>query len=399
MTSASYFPAHPANYFLVGALGFLAGAALGQVYSVPWLILGFAVSILGVGLWFREEATVRFWTIGAILLLGGAVYSSWLGGQVLLAPPAWWSIFENIFLNLRLYFNHILVLALPFPHNQLAAGLVFGSSPDFPAALKKEFIATGVIHLIAVSGYNVTLAIRIFSDWLKPLGRLPSFIGGTVGIIFFSLLVGSAPSLVRASIMGWTFLLARWLFRQSHSWNILLLAAGLMVLLQPSIIIQSIGFQLSFGAMVGLMSVTPLIQRWLNQARWLNKIPHSLSAILAETLGAQILVWPIIWHYFGQISLIGIAANLLTLPIVPLAMNSTIALLFFYYIPIAGVIIAALVHLQTSWIIYIVNLTAKSKYALLKTIPLPWWNVALVYLIGLLFIILINRYQTARRHD
>lgn len=216
----------------------------------------------------------------------------------------------------QLYFDKIAQI-IPSPYSDLATGIVVGSKGNFSKDLKDIFVRTGIIHITAISGFNITIIIKIFADYLKQFGRIYSFWIGTIAIIIFTIIVGAQASIVRASIMGWLFLLARFTYRLPYVYTALIFSAFLMVI-QDNVVFSDIGFLLSFGSMLGLIYISPILSALFS--RYLYRLPTVIGKILIETISAQIAVTPIIIHYFGRISFISPLVNLLVLPIIPLSM-------------------------------------------------------------------------------
>jgi len=145
----------------------------------------------------------------------------------------------------------------PEPHASFEAGLLVGARKGIPADLMEKFNITGLTHIIAISGYNITIII-VFVMWM--LGGLPRMTGFAVAIasiILFTLFVGASPAVVRASIMGILGLIALNYGRQNNIHLTILWSAMLMVLWNPKILMHDVGFQLSFAAVMGLIYVAP----------------------------------------------------------------------------------------------------------------------------------------------
>jgi competence protein ComEC len=178
----------------------------------------------------------------------------------------------------------------------------------------EAFSRVGVTHIIALSGFNITIIIKGFTYATKNWSKKLSFLLGTLGIFLFVILVGNQPSIVRAAIMGWLFLLAPLLGRKGDIKNVLIFTAALMILENPFILRWDTGFQLSFLAVLGLAYLSPV---FLEKFRFLPKI---IAEPLSLTLGAQIFSLPILLFTFGRFSLISPLTNALILPFIPAAM-------------------------------------------------------------------------------
>jgi len=221
-------------------------------------------------------------------------------------------ILENRF-KLEAIVNRI----IPQPEASLANGLLFGGN-----RLSKEkqeiFSKTGMTHIVAVSGYNVT----IIAQYLMMLGiffglwRQQAFYFAFLGIILFVAMIGFPSSAVRAGVMGLLILWAIKNGRLATADNAIVLAGAIMLLINPLLLRWDIGFQLSFLATIGLIKTAPFWERYLVGK---NKL-LGIDEIIFMTLSAQIFVLPIILYNFHSLSVISVLANVLVLPIIPLTM-------------------------------------------------------------------------------
>jgi competence protein ComEC len=215
-------------------------------------------------------------------------------------------------------FKENLSRILPEPQASLADGLILGEKATLPEDLVNNFNTVGVIHIIALSGFNITIiadSLRRLFDSLM-ISRRYSFWLAVFLIVGFVIMTGASPSIVRAAVMGILLILAQKTGRLYSIRNALVFAGMVMLYFNPKILRFDLGFQLSFLATLGLVYISPLLEKYLN---WLPKT-FDLRGIAGATLGAQLAVLPLILYSFGRLSLIAPIANLLILPIIPLAM-------------------------------------------------------------------------------
>jgi competence protein ComEC len=208
-------------------------------------------------------------------------------------------------------------LMFSMPQNFLIQGIVYGDDTKMPADLKNEFNATGLSHITAVSGGNIVLAISMAMVVLLALGcwRRQALLITLFIIWFYIALVGFPASAVRAGIMGTIAVLSGALGRQNSSWRALVLAATLMLLQNPMLLLYDVGFQLSFLASMGIIQVKPLIDRYIFFGK-----RNIFIDILSVTLSAQIFALPVIVYTFGNVSVVSLITNLLVLPVIPAIM-------------------------------------------------------------------------------
>src|SRR3989344_9175996 len=269
-------------------------------------------------------------------------------------------LFKKIF-GLKNRFEKAVGLSIPEPQAAFINGILLGSRQDIPQDLKDDFAETGVTHILAISGYNITL-VSLVVMWflLFFMRRKTAFWFSVLAIILFTILTCASASVIRSALMGGLVLLANNSGRIYNPKNSLTLAAFLMVLANPMILRYDIGFQLSFFATLGILYVAPLLQSYFNKLpNWFN-----FREIFLMTFSAQLMVLPLILFYFKNFSLVALPANLIILPFIPLAMASG------FFTGIAGLIwskfgllIGALTWLVSSFILIVVKFFANLPFA------------------------------------
>jgi len=242
--------------------------------------------------------------------------------------------------------------SLPYPQSAILAGIVLGIDKNLPLNLKNDLKATSTIHMIVVSGQNLSILAGILISFVGFLGRKKTLIISLGLIIFYSVLTGLEVPVVRAAIMVTLAFLAQILGRDKLSSWILFLTGGMMLIFNPNWLL-SISFQLSFLATFGVIIVAPLL------IKHLTKVPGILREDLGVTVAAQAMVLPVIAYNFGQLSLFGIVANLLILWSIPIVMVSGFITLAFGFIDsffgqLAGLVPSVLL----TYFIYIVEFFA-----------------------------------------
>ena len=193
---------------------------------------------------------------------------------------------------------------LPATSAALLGGLLLGEKTGLPPEASEAFRRAGVYHILAVSGFNVALLASSVFFVLSTLGvprRVTAVVAGAA-LVGFALVVGGQASVLRATVMG------------------LLLLGALLLAWRPGDLGEP-GFQLSFAATAGIIHLAPPLTSWLIGKRW----PGWLAAPMAVSLGAQAAVTPVMLVHFNQLSLIGIVANLVVVPMA--AVGTTLGML------------------------------------------------------------------------
>ncbi len=236
--------------------------------------------------------------------------------------------------------------SLPAPHSAYINGVLLGTRQDIPADLTADFNKTSTTHVLAISGYNITIiAEALLALLVFFMRRRQAFWVSVAVIILFTIMTGAGASVVRAAIMGLLLLFANGYGRMYDPKNSILLAAGVMVLLDPLALRFDVGFQLSFLAVLGLMYIAPILQEKFKRIpEWIG-----LKETVLMSISAQIAVAPLLAYSFNTFSLVSIPANLLVLPLMPYTM------LFGFLTGMAGLIAGplgqavGLIALALSW--------------------------------------------------
>jgi len=304
--------------------------------------------------------------------------------------------FMSSLLNIKSSFEHHLNLTYPTePTSSFMAGLLLGSRKGMPEQLTLDFQTTGLTHIVAISGYNITLIVSILMAIFKPFGRRTSILLSALGIMVFTLFVGASPAVVRACIMGLIALVALNSERKGNISIILALTASIMIGYNPKILIHDVGFQLSFLATMGLVYVSPILEPYL---QWLPK-KLAIRDSINLSLSAQIMALPIIVLNFHNLSLISPISNLLVAgPIIPFSMLFGFVGTMTSYIslPLAK-IIAYPGYILLRYIVHVIEVTADIPYA---AIQISWFSKSMLalYFIGLSGILLWWWQEEQRRH-
>lgn len=211
--------------------------------------------------------------------------------------------------------------ALPAEEAAFVAGLTVGERAAFSEEFKEAMQRSGTTHLVALSGYNVSIIVQYLMPvafWLTRRRRA-AFTLTFLAIVGFTLMAGAEASLVRAAIMGSLVLLARESGRLFDMRQAIVLAALAMVVVNPKVLAFDVGFQLSFLALLGIAYLAPAVRRWLGHKE--EETGFRWRTMLSETAAAQIAVAPLLVAQFGSVSLTSLIANLAVLWAIPYTMG------------------------------------------------------------------------------
>ncbi|GIW67244.1 MAG: hypothetical protein KatS3mg096_112 [Candidatus Parcubacteria bacterium] len=305
-----------ANLFFVFGAAFILGTAFVH-FSQFWFLFNFLFALL----FYLKFKNLKYSILFLLFIFLGSFY--YLLRQEIILPKIQPPIFIQ---NYRNFLEEKIKQSLPFPHENLFRGIFLGSKFD-DKEVKENFINSGLIHITAVSGQNLTIMFSIFYEALKYIPILTPnliFYFSSFLIVFFILLMGFEGNVLRAGIMGFLLILVKNKFgRLPLRRNILLFALILFSLINPKFIFQDIGTQLSFLAITGIFYLAPLIEKKL------KFLPKFFQKTFSETLAAQIFTYPLILYYFGNFNFFSLISNLFVLPIIPYVMTLVSLFLFF----------------------------------------------------------------------
>lgn len=219
-------------------------------------------------------------------------------------------------LELKNYFSGKLEEVLPEPESSLEGGLLLGAKQSLGKKLLADFRKAGVVHIVVLSGYNITIVAEFIMSALSFLPRLLSFYFGAAGIILFALMTGAGATVVRASIMALIAILAKASGRTYEIARALVIAGLIMILENPRILAFDSSFQLSFMAAFSLIYFSQIFE---NKFSFLPE-KFKIREIVVSTVSTQVFVFPFLLYKMGDFSTVAIFTNLLILPLIPATM-------------------------------------------------------------------------------
>ncbi|HMR55397.1 MAG TPA: ComEC/Rec2 family competence protein [Candidatus Doudnabacteria bacterium] len=264
----------------------------------------------------------------------------------------------------------------------IVLGMLIGHKEQLPEEVESAFQKSGLIHILVVSGFNLTIiaiGVGVFARWF---GRRLVDTSSLLLIWSFCILVGATSAVIRAGVMASILILSRLFGRLATSSNSLLLAVVIMSLLNPWQLFYDIGFQLSVAATFGVLEASHIRTR-LNEE-------GIFSEIIWPSMGAIICTAPLIAYYFGTVSLVAPLANLLVLPIVPYLMLFGVLGL----IPYLEIFFVPVTELLVAWELKIISTLANWQFSQLQT-SIDMTFIVCYYVILILFVWLIN-YQKSQ---
>ena len=280
----------------------------------------------------------------------------------------------TLFVNLREYILDIFSKLFKEPESSLLGGLLLGLRGNLTQELLLAFSLTGLIHIIVLSGHNVTIVAeairRVFSFAPKRIAVVLSIIS----IILFIILSGLQITGIRAGLMAIIAIIARSTYREYDGIRALVLVAALFAAYDPEIILFSTSFHLSFLATIGILVFSPLFDRLFSFVT----DRFQLRSVISITIGTQLFLLPYLAYSIGAFSLVGVLANIIVLPVIPFAMLFGVLVSIAYIIyPPLGLILSPIAYFPLHYIVVVAEKLAMVAYA---SVNLP--EIPLVFLLS-----------------
>ncbi len=271
----------------------------------------------------------------------------------------------------------------------LAVGFLVGDDQYFSDELRQAFQATGTTHLVALSGFNVSIILVSLVELTVPwLGRRLGSLVGLAAVLALVVISGAPASVVRAAVMAVVVLAARALGRPVQPVRPLLYAILSMLALNP-FLISDLGFQLSVASTIGLMQLSAGLALRLN---WLPDF-FSIRTNMATTLAASAATLPIILGTFQRLSLVSVLVNTIVLPLVPFAMALAGIMALTSTWPVVHQLVQPITELWLITILIVIRSGAKLPFAFVTLSG--WIGPAVIAIVAMIVV----RFGYATRHS
>ncbi len=271
---------------------------------------------------------------------------------------------------------------LPGPVAGLMQAMIVNERGGVSDETTTNFSRSGLSHVVAISGMNMTLLIIAGRSLLSALGmrRTPGAILLIAVLILYVMIIGAPASAVRAAVMSSTLLIAQLVRRPVDIMHLLTLVAGVLAIINPLAVVYDVGWQLSFLALLGLIWWTPW---WTQVLVWVTE-RWSLRELMSATLAAQMFTWPLILYYFQVWPLWFLPANIVVVPLVGPIMIIGLLLPLIWWVPVIGAVASLIITMMIRWVLWVVTLVGTAHWSV---VPLPFSLVALIFSAGAMIII------------
>lgn len=294
--------------------------------------------------------------------------------------------YEKIF-KFKNKITEIIEIGLPEPESSLGRPIILGGQRGLDDQTRQNFSRLGLTHILAVSGFNISILAAITLNFLLLIGvgRRQAFYLSIAILLAYVILVGMPASAMRAGLMGFLVLWALHLGRLNKMTNSLVLTAAILLLINPKLLRDDIGFQLSFLALAGLVYVYPIFNDWLEKNKLMERLIFKQAwlkttrEIFTLTLAAQVFTWPIMAYNFSGVSLIAPLANLFIIWAIPiLTILIIVALPLAWLAPSISFIFFLPAYVILKYIFFVADWLIRVPYGYVGVSYL-WWGWLVVY--------------------
>ncbi|MEQ6118244.1 ComEC/Rec2 family competence protein [Reichenbachiella sp. MALMAid0571] len=262
----------------------------------------------------------------------------------------------------------------------IAKALILGIRDGLDQETKRSYSASGAMHVLAVSGLHVGIIIIIVSFLLRPIskGKTGKIISSGISIVFlwiFACVTGLSPSILRAVTMFSIIIVGQTFYSRPSIYNSLALSAFVLLFYNPNFLF-SVGFQLSYIAVLGIVYIYPLIHNAITFDNWLLEKTWAITCL---SIAAQLATFPLTLYYFHQFPVYFLISNLVVIPAAFLIMSIGIALIALGFTPLASFIGMALQKLIFS-LNTVVSFIEKLDFSLIDWLYLSPSQTISIYL-------------------
>jgi len=245
-------------------------------------------------------------------------------------------------------------------------GILLADRSEINYNEKQDFINSGVIHILAVSGLHVGYILLIFTFIF---GRFNVYIKSVltiIGLILFLLITGVPPSAFRATVMAIVLISAFLMNRATKLLNSVAIAALIILIINPAELFNA-GFQLSFSAVISIALIYPVFREKIEEKNFQNRLLRGLLLFLGVSLAAQIGTLPVTIYYFGKISLVALFTNLLVIPAAGIIVGIGIfSLVLSFSLPVVAPFFTIVNEVLVKLIYSIIHFTGGSELSFLR---------------------------------
>lgn len=298
-------------------------------------------------------------------------------------PPS--KVLSGLYATKRAFVS-ALARMLPEPQSSLAAGILIDGKQSINGELQEKFRKTGLVHIVVLSGYNVSIVAEAITKAFMFLPRLAGMFSAIIGIVAFAMITGASSTVIRASIMAIIVILSRMSLRNYDPARGLFIASFLMLVHNPAILIHSPSFQLSFLATFSVVKVVPLFRKWGS----LISERFGLRDLVVSNIVVQIFLFPILSWMTGFFSAVSLPVNLLVLPLIPFTMLMNFLTGMLGLVPLPIFYFLALPFAFVSQTVLSYELTVVNIFAQMSFAEIPFSGFSSGVVIGFYVVVILS---------
>jgi competence protein ComEC len=252
-------------------------------------------------------------------------------------------------LRIRNYLQSVYARFLPnMEHSGIVEALVFGYTEDLDQDILSAYSRTGIIHVLSVSGLHVGIIYQILNLLISGFRKRTRYLAlfPIMALWFYALITGFSPSVTRAVLMFSLFQFSLVLNRESNIYNGLFFSCFILLIVNP-FWLSNVGFQLSYMAVFGIVFIQEYIKNWWPTTDWFwNKV----WTLMAVSVSAQIITFPLCLYYFHQYPNLFFISNLFVIPLIFIVLILAIILPIISFWTTAGIFVAYLIDIYLYFI-------------------------------------------------
>lgn len=289
----------------------------------------------------------------------------------------------------RNYIKKVFDKFMTYPESGLASGLIIGSRDWMNYETYNEFIKSGTIHIVALSGYNISVLISLVRNiFIYILPILLVEFSLVLFIILFLIMTGLSTTGLRAGVMALVIIFARNYGISAVKDRLLIIAGVFLLIMRPYALWYDLSYQLSIIATFSVLFMAPVVHK-----KFLHKMKDFWADIFATTISATIFTAPIIVYTVGSVSIVSIFSNIIIVPIVPLATGLNILLVSVSFIEPLAYIIGGFNSFVHSFIFFVSRSFANLPFSQIQ-FEMP--KIILITIYALLVMWVIKEYKKNR---
>ncbi|HKK09432.1 MAG TPA: ComEC/Rec2 family competence protein [Bacteroidales bacterium] len=263
----------------------------------------------------------------------------------------------------------------------LVSALVLGHDNFLSDDIRKWYSNAGAMHILCVSGLHVGIIYMVMIFLLRAWpekGRREKTIKAIIVILSiwaYAFITGLEPAVMRASVMFSMVAVGKMLQRKSRIYNTLAASAFIMLLINPDML-SWVGFQMSYLAVFGIVWLQPYISNWWSPR---NKFAKYFWDLIAVSLAAQIILFPLLIYYFHKISIVFFITNIFAIPMATVVIYLTLLLFAISWWAWLENVLALMLDMWTGWLNNLMRIVSSWPIAYFDDIWVSFWNVIVIY--------------------